>query len=284
MKDRPTERHSLTQRSVVRCSLDAAPQSAAQPDAIAVEEPLEIRVATDTLATIMRTPGEDHFLAAGFLYAEGIIRELADLGRVAHCGRPAEPGYGNVIDIMPGPGTALAPELAGRRGTLVSAACGVCGRERIDDLIDRLGRIPSGGKISAAQLRRGVERLGELQSAHARSGAMHGALACAADGSELACSEDVGRHNAVDKVIGKLLYAGQLSTGDARAAMLVVSGRTSFEIVQKAVAARISTVVSVSGPTSLSIDLAEALGVTLVGFARGSTFNVYAHAPRILWP
>lgn len=285
MTERPAERKKLTRRERLHCALETGPAAAPSPDEIAVEEPLEIRVATDTLATIMRTPGEDHFLAAGFLYGEGIIRELSDLGRVAHCGRPTDAGYGNLIDVAPGPGTALAPELVeSRRGTIVSASCGVCGRERIDDLLARLGPIASDVRITAAQIPLGIAQLAARQSAFARSGGVHGALACAADGTELACSEDVGRHNAVDKVIGKLLYAGQLSKSEARAAMLVVSGRTSFEIVQKAAAARIAAVVSVSAPTSLSIDLAQALGLTLVGFARGTSFNVYAHAERIVWP
>lgn len=282
---RSAERRALTQRAVLRCTL-AEPATDATPDAIAVEEPLEIRIAGDPFATIMRTPGEDHALAVGFLHSEGIIHDLADLGRVFHCGRPSDPGYGNLLDVAPGPGSALAPELAGatRRGTVIASACGVCGRERIDDLIAHLGRVESQARVSAATVSASVEQLRERQSAFAHSGGMHGAMACGASGEVLAVSEDVGRHNAVDKVIGKLLYAGQLSRHVAEAVLLAVSGRTSFEIVQKAAAARVPVVVSVSAPTSLAIDLARALGVTLVGFTRDGAFNVYAHVERIVWP
>jgi FdhD protein len=280
---RTAERQPITQRSVQR--LDAAQKRRfdPEPDAIAVEEPLEIRIASDSLATIMRTPGEDHYLAAGFLHSEGIIHGLPDLGRVAHCGRPDAAGYGNLIDIAPGPGCALAPEVTqyGRRGTIMGSACGVCGRERIDDLVARLGTIAGAVRVSATTVTRATELLQARQSAFARTGAMHGALALTAPGEELALSEDVGRHNAVDKVVGKLLYAGLLAADVAKAELLIVSGRSSFEIVQKAGAARIPVVVSVSAPTSLAIDLAAGLGITLVGFARGSTFNLYTHPERI---
>jgi FdhD protein len=253
------------------------------PDEIAVEEPLEIRIASDVLATIMRTPGEDHYLVAGFLHGEGIIRGLADLGRVAHCGRPTDPGYGNLIDIAPGPGTVLAPELteSSRRGTVVGSACGMCGRERIADLLARLGRITHNATLEATRIHESVARMQAQQSALARTGAMHGALALTRSGEELAISEDVGRHNAVDKVLGKLLYAGLLGPERAAAELLVVSGRTCFEIVQKAAAARVAFLISVSAPTSLAIDLAAELGITLVGFAREGTFNVYTHAQRL---
>lgn len=276
-------RGRITHRAVRRRKLqELEPPLPAADDEIAVEEPLEIRVAGDTLATIMRTPGDDHFLTAGFLYSEGVIQALDELGKIAHCGRPTDAGYGNLVDVAPGPGTALAPERVGeRRGTIVSAACGVCGRERIDDLIGRLGTLEATETVSPATIASSIEQLGRAQAAFVRTGAMHGALALASDGRELAVGEDVGRHNAVDKVIGKLLYAGHLSRERAAAQLLAVSGRTSFEIVQKAAAARIGTVVSVSAPTSLAIDTAEAVGLTLIGFARGDAFNVYAHPERI---
>jgi FdhD protein len=281
--ERVPERHSITQRSVQR--VDPTDGQLAEPtsDEIAVEEPLEIRLSSDTLATIMRTPGEDHYLAAGFLYSEGIIGGLADLGRVAHCGRPSDAGYGNLIDIAPGPGTVLAPELTqyARRGTVIGSACGICGRERIDDLISRIGRISRYVRVPAQLVTRSIERLVALQAGFARTGAMHGALALTATGTELASSEDVGRHNAVDKVIGKLLYAGLPCVDTAQAELLAVSGRTSFEIVQKAAAARIPVVVSVSAPTSLAIDLAAAFGITLAGFTRGATFNLYTHPEQV---
>jgi FdhD protein len=279
-----TERQPITRRRAQRVTVASASISEPGADELVVEEPLEIRIASDTLATVMRTPGEDHFLAAGFLYGEGIIRSLADLGRVAHCGRPSDAGYGNLIDIAPGPGTVLAPELvsATHRGTVVNAACGICGRERIDDLVARLGRNESELRVPAQRLAHSVEQLRNRQSGFARTGAVHGAMALTGAGVELAVSEDVGRHNAVDKVIGKLLYSGQLSTARADAELLAVSGRTSFEIIQKAAAARIPIVVAVSAPTSLAVDLAETCGITLVGFARAGMFNLYTHPERVL--
>jgi FdhD protein len=163
----------------------------------------------------------------------------------------------------------------------VSASCGVCGRARIDDLLTRLGRLPPCEPLARAVVSRSIEQLARAQSSFARTGGVHGALALAANGTELAASEDVGRHNAVDKVIGKLLFAEQLTPDRALAQILAVSGRTSFEIVQKAGAARIGLLVSVSAPTSLAIDTADALGITLIGFARGESFNIYTHPSRI---
>jgi len=280
---RAPERHPITQRPVQRADAALGQLGATKLDEIAVEEPLEIRIASDTFATVMRTPGEDHYLTVGFLHGEGVVRSLADLGRVAHCGRPDAAGYGNLIDVQSGPGGVLAPELTqyGRRGTIVGSACGVCGRERIDDLVERLAKITSSVRMPATLVTQSAERLLARQSAFARTGAMHGALALNARGEELALSEDVGRHNAVDKVIGKLLYAGLLAEGAAETQLLVVSGRASFEIVQKAAAARIPLLASVSAPTSLAIDLAAALGMTLVGFTRGTTFNLYTQPQRV---
>jgi FdhD protein len=276
------DRQRIVTRSLQRRRASDPQPTAASSDDIAVEEPLEIRLAGDTFATIMRTPGDDHFLTAGFLFSEGLIQSLADLGKIAHCGRPSDSGYGNLVDVAPGPGTVLAPErVVERRGTIVSSACGVCGRERIDDLIARLGYVPLDGVVSSAAIAESVERLARAQQAFARTGAMHGALALSAQGEELAAGEDVGRHNAVDKVIGKLLFGALLTPERAVAQLLAVSGRTSFEIIQKAAAARIGVVVSVSAPTSLAIDTAEALGVTLAGFARGDTFNLYTHPERV---
>src|SRR6185312_2489681 len=159
-----------------------------------------IRIASDPLATLMRTPGEDHFLTAGFLFSEGIIHDLSDLGKVAHCGRPHDPGYGNLVDVSPGPGTSLAPELttAQRRG-VVSSACGVCGRQTIDDLLARTAPLKAGPLLPSAIVASSQKQLLAQQNAFGRTGAMHGALVLDATGKALAWSEDVGRHNAVDK-------------------------------------------------------------------------------------
>jgi FdhD protein len=249
-------------------------------DAVAIEEPLEIRVDAETVAVTMRTPGDDARLAVGFLYAEGIIGSLADVGTVAPCGRPGEEGYGNTIDVRSGAGVTLDVErvLDSRRWNVTSSACGVCGRRSIADLLARCPRLDGGPRLAAAAIARAVETLASAQPNFARTGGLHAAAAFDAAGALLACHEDVGRHNAVDKTVGALLYSDRLRD----AALLAVSGRVSFEIVQKAAAARIAIVAGVSAASSLAIDLAESAGVTLAGFVRNQSLNIYTHADRLL--
>jgi FdhD protein len=257
---------------------------APHPDVVAVEEPLEIRVDGETVAVTMRTPGADADLALGFLFAEGMIAAAADVGSVAHCGRPGEEGYGNVIDVHSAGGHRIDPErvLEGRRWSTTTSACGVCGRRSIEGLLDRCAPVAGGPAIAPDEILRAMARLGELQPVFARTGGLHAAAAFARGGALLAAAEDVGRHNAVDKVVGALLRAagGRAPGGDA--ALLAVSGRTSFEIVQKAAAARVAVVSGVSAPSSLAVELARAAGIALCGFARGDRLNVYTHAERVV--
>jgi FdhD protein len=273
---------------IVTRPVESAPGEGPHDDAIAVEEPLEIRIAGEPVAVTMRTPGEDGELALGFLYAEGIIEGPADVGTVAHCGRPGSEGFGNVIDVTPGAGTTLVWERveATRRGTITTSACGVCGRRSIDDLLAVQSTLPPGAGVSREALRGAIEGMRSAQSLFARTGGTHAAAAHRADGQRLLSREDVGRHNAVDKVIGALLkenlVGARAAPGGGAPAILAVSGRASFEIVQKAARARIPVVASVSAPTSLAIDLAERAGVTLAGFVRGERVNVYAHGGRLL--
>jgi FdhD protein len=255
-------------------------------DSVAVEEPLEVRVSGDAVAVTMRTPGDDGDLTLGFLYAEGIIASAADVGSVAHCGRPGEEGYGNVVEVVPGAGAVLRLERveASRRGTLTTAACGVCGRRTIDDLVEACAALPPGPALTRGAVLAAVAALREVQGTFARTGGTHAAAVHDAAGRRLLSREDVGRHNAVDKVVGALLREGRLGPGApaaGRPALLVVSGRASFEMVQKAARAGIPILASVSAPTTLAVDLAQATGVTLVGFVRGDTLNVYAHPARI---
>jgi FdhD protein len=260
--------------TVIRIAEGGEPHDVA--DEVAVEEPLEIRVSGDTLAVTMRTPGQDRELALGLLLSEGVVRSLSDVGAVIPCGVPGEPSWGNVIDVRPAPGTALVlPEELGRRGTLTTSACGVCGRASIDDLVARCSVIASGAPFATAQLLGAVAALQQHQPGFRRSGGLHAALAAGRDGRVLAAAEDVGRHNAVDKVAGMLLLSG------ARADILAVSGRVSFEIVQKALASSIAAVCGVSAPTSLAIELAQRCGVVLAGFVRGQALALYAHADRV---
>lgn len=252
---------------------------AAELDELALEAPLEIRLGGEPLATTMRTPGDDAALVLGFLFAEGIVESARQIGTIAHCGAPGEEGYGNVIEVTPGPGVALDVERTGasRRGTLVTASCGVCGRASIDDLLARLPEALPARELELAVLAGAPEVLAAGQPSFARTGAVHAAAALTSEGELLVLAEDVGRHNAVDKVIGGLLSSGRLSG----AAILVVSGRTSFEIVQKAAVAGFSAVVAVSGPTTLAVDLADRAGLVLAGFARSGRLNVYTHAAQL---
>jgi FdhD protein len=249
-------------------------------DAVAVEEPLEIRVDGETVATTMRTPGRDPDLALGFLFAEGIIAGAEEVGRVSRTDLP-----GNMIDVVSAGGRRIEVErvLAGRRWATTTSACGVCGRRSIDDLLARLPRLPPGATVSRPEVVEAMRRLSASQPIFARTGGLHGAAVLDA-GALIEAAEDVGRHNAVDKVVGALLLRGRVGRGapEPGSSLLVVSGRTSFEIVQKAAAAGIPCVAGVSAPSSLAIDLAQAAGILLVGFVRGEGFNVYANAQRLV--
>ena len=248
-------------------------------DVLVVEEPLEIRVAGESVAVTMRTPGADRALALGFLYGEGIIREIGDVGRAEHCGRPGTPEYGNVIDVLPRPGELLDPERirAGRRGTLTSSACGVCGREQVEDMIQRCQPINDDRAIQAVMGFFAQEQMRQSQYVFTQTGGVHAAAAFSETGDMYCCFEDIGRHNAVDKVVGHLLETHNISEGQG-VQILAVSSRASFEIVQKAVVARIPVVVAVSAASSLAVDLAQEMGITLIGFAREKRMVVYTGA------
>ena len=269
----------VTTRAARRIQGEGIEGVEALDERVAVEEPLEVRLAGEPLMVTMRTPGDDRFLAVGFLFAEGVIDGLDDVGAVHHCGRPDEEGYGNVIEVAPGPGVTLDPQrLEGsRRGTLTTASCGVCGRKSIDDLLERIGPIDREVRLRRGAIAESQTRLAEGQRRFRETGGVHAAAALDAEGNVLAHAEDVGRHNAVDKVVGRLLYD---ATIDA-AVILAVSGRVSFEIIQKAAAAKIAVVSAVSAPTSLAIDLAERAGITLAAFVRGGRTNVYTYPRRV---
>ncbi len=250
-------------------------------DEVAVEEPLEIRVAGDPVAVTMRTPGDDAQLAVGFLFAEGVIRSIDDVGAVAHCGRPGDESYGNVLEVTPAPGAHLFLERldASRRGTLTTAACGVCGRRSIEDLLARIRPVPECPALSVEKVAASIGLLSGAQKSFARTGGVHAAAALDDEGRLVCAFEDVGRHNAVDKVVGQLVYERRVP--GASVGLLVVSGRASFEIVQKAASAGIPVVASVSAASSLAIDLAERAGIALCAFVRDGGFNVYGDLRRV---
>lgn len=278
--ERPDPR--VTVREVLR-------DGVSRPDSVAVEEPLEIRVDGEAVATTMRTPGSDADLALGFLFAEGILAGGADVSSVAPCGRPGEEGYGNVIDVRSAAGIHLDPErlLDGHRVAPISSACGVCGRRAIEGLASRCRPVDPARRVAPALLLAAVDAISRSQPAFVRTGGLHAAVLVGDDGALLAAAEDVGRHNAVDKVVGALVRAGRLGAGappGGGPAVLAVSGRTGFEIVQKAAAAAIPAVASISAPTSLAVDLATSTGIALAGFVRGGAMNVYAHPERLAVP
>ncbi|HEU4628707.1 MAG TPA: formate dehydrogenase accessory sulfurtransferase FdhD [Gemmatimonadaceae bacterium] len=256
-------------------------------DLLAVEEPLEIRVvvgdgatvAPRTVAVTMRTPGHDAELAVGFLLAEGVLRDDAPPRAVQV--EPAPVGVlgaaGSVTVHLAGDGPTLAP-LA--RHSYTSSACGVCGRVSLDALLAAAARpLPAGAPpIDAALVHALPAALRRAQPVFADTGGLHAAALFDAAGRLLALREDVGRHNAVDKVVGARLLAGALPAHDG---VLLVSGRASFELVQKAVAAGIPVLAAVGAPSSLAVELAAAAGMTLLGFVRDGRFNVYADADRV---
>lgn len=280
----------MTMNKSIRCTEVVVVQGenlAHRINDVAVEEPLEIRVAGETLATTMRTPGEDRFLALGFLFAEGVVRHLDDIASVHHCGRIGDPRYGNTIDVIPGPGVNLDVDvlLRTKRTGITQSACGVCGRDNIEDLLARVPVISSLERIDPNVLVCVPQLLAMRQDNFTRTGGLHAACALSAAGNIIAHAEDIGRHNAVDKVVGKLLHAGGLPRDDVSqeaARILAVSGRASFEIVQKAAMAGFLCVASVSAPSSLAIDTAEEAGLTLAAFVREGRFTLYTHEKRVV--
>jgi FdhD protein len=255
-------------------------------DALAVEEPLEIRIRSgaagppSSFVTTMRTPGHDRELAAGLLFAEGVLEERKDLVSLE---RPADPRVdpelrANVLLAALDPEAFERAAGLGRR-TVMGSACGVCGKTSIENVIpaDRLA-LSSRLQVSADLLYSLPDRLRERQSLFARTGGLHAAGLFTGEGELLEIREDIGRHNATDKVVGAFLLEDRLPLSDR---ILMVSGRTGFEIVQKAYAAGIPIVASVSAPSSLAVELAQTAGVTLVGFLRERRFNIYANPNRI---
>ena len=263
----------------VRQTGDTARAEAA-PDVAAVEEPLEIRLDGVSFAVIMRTPGADRELAAGFLLAERIIGGFDDLGVIRHCTDPQDGHVPNVLDVTLGGGAAAraSQALADRRLVTTNSSCGVCGRRTIDDLMTGIEPLPVSWRVPARTVASVPQALRAAQAVFDETGGLHGAGLFDRAGRLLSSAEDVGRHNAVDKVIGVQLLLDRLPLSDR---LLVVSGRASYEIVQKALVARVPLVASVSAPSSLAIDLARQGGITLLGFVRGDTFNIYTGHDRI---
>ena len=282
-----TARRALTERAARKFGNGL--EAGTFADGVAVEAPLEIRVAGDTVAVTLRTPGDDSALTLGFLYAEGILAGIEDVGSLYPCGHPDSPDFGNVYEVLPAAGANLDIErtASARRGTLTTSACGVCGRQSIEDLLLRCRPVPPSDGVPLSDVLAVPERLRAKQPLFARTGGTHAAGIWDAEGNLLAHFEDVGRHNAVDKAVGSLILEGRVgrypNPSLAAPVLLGVSGRASFEILQKAAMARISVVASVSAASSLAIDLAERLNVTLASFVRGGQCTVYTHPERLVF-
>jgi FdhD protein len=248
-------------------------------DAVAREEPLEIQLGGTPLAVVMRTPGHDAELALGFLQSERVIGSIADVVSVRHCREAREPDAAdNVLRVVLAEGVRVDWEGL-RRNLYASSSCGVCGKATIENALACAPAIRDAARFPAALFPPLPALLANAQPGFAHTGGLHAAALFDADGHLLAVREDVGRHNAVDKVLGFCLREKRWPLAGH---VLLVSGRISFEIVQKALAARIPLVAGVSAPSSLAIELAERAGMTLIGFLRGSAFNVYGNTERVV--
>jgi FdhD protein len=256
-------------------------------DFLATEEPLEVRVAAGphrkTVAVTMRTPGNDFELAAGFLFGEGVVRRREEVARIAYCldaDLGAEQRYNVVTVELRGHEIPVLQPL--ERHFYTTSACGVCGKASLEALRARTCPVVHAGPVVGAEvLRQLPDRLREAQGLFAQTGGLHAAALFDAQGRLVAVREDVGRHNAMDKLVGWAFLEGRLPLRDH---LVMVSGRASFELVQKAVVAGIPVFCAVSAPSSLAVDVARAFGVTLVGFLRGDRFNVYTAPERVRLP
>lgn len=261
-------------------------------DELVAEEPLEIRASErdaagheliESVAVIMRTPGNDEELACGFLFTEGIVTGREEISALREGMDEDGMPSANILEISPAKGVRLIERLRNQgytRNFAVNSSCGICGKNSVAAACALLSRLPLGGfTVAPDVLYQLPEKLRAEQRVFAHTGGLHAAAIFDRDGRMLGLREDVGRHNAVDKLVGRALLDGMLPL---QRRVLLVSGRLSYEIVLKAFAAGIPIIAAVSAPSSLALDLAEAAGITVIGFLRGTNMNVYTHAARIL--
>ncbi|OZM79048.1 formate dehydrogenase accessory sulfurtransferase FdhD [Pseudonocardia sp. MH-G8] len=271
----------IARRSVRRIGPEG---SSRRVDALAVEEPLELRVGGRALAVTMRTPGHDVELAHGFLLTEGVIGSGADVRDARYCDSQDADGRNtyNVLDVGLASGVP-APDPGVERNFYTTSSCGVCGKASLDAVRLRTRHSPADDpvRVAPALLATLPDVLRDQQRVFDRTGGLHAAGLFTAEGEPLVVREDVGRHNAVDKVLGWALLQGRVP---AHGHVLVVSGRASFELVQKAVMAGVPVLAAVSAPSSLAADLAQECGLTLAAFVRNGRMNVYSHGSRVLAP
>lgn len=248
-----------------------------EADVLAVEEPLEIRVEGQSVAVVMRTPGHDEELVAGFLRTEGVVNDANDVFEISPCPAAEGAGEGNVMEVLVrNPDEELLKKLT--RHVFSASSCGICGKATIESVFVSFPQIDSSLKVSADVLLSLPDKLRNAQANFEKTGGLHASALFDANGELLLLREDVGRHNALDKVIGAALLGRQLPLADR---ILLVSGRVSFELMQKALAGGIAIIAGISAPSSLAVEFAEESGQTLVGFLRPGGFNVYANPTRI---
>jgi FdhD protein len=264
------EPHSIGPGRIIRRKQDGSLEYL--HDELTVEEPLEIQIGGKTLATTMRTPGHDDELAAGFLVSEAVVRDRGAIAEISANGD-------NRVVVSIAEGVKVKLNTAQRFGT-ISSSCGLCGKTSIDEIRQNFPAIGSGDvRIELETLLSFPEKLRKAQSDFARTGGIHAAGIFDLNGAAAIVREDIGRHNAVDKAIGRAFLDGQLPLNRS---ILVVSGRASFEIMQKALSAGIPIVASVSAPSTLAVNFARESNQTLIGFLRPPSFNIYAHIERVI--
>ena len=266
----------VAERRVLK--VDAGGEARRARDRLAVEEPLELRVAGRPVGVTMRTPGNDFELAIGYCLSERLVGSPEDIEAVRFCAPEDQPQEFNVLTVDLRPGVPV-PDPSLDRLAVTSSSCGVCGKASIEAVTVACPALGGDGlAVPSPVLATIPDRVRDAQRVFEQTGGLHAAAICDADGQVRCVREDVGRHNAVDKVIGHALREGLVPL---RNSMLMVSGRASFELVQKALMAGIPLLAAVSAPSSLAVDLADDNGLTLVGFLRGSSMNIYAGTDRI---
>ena len=267
------KQESIIQSTIVRMNEEGSVQT--KPDHIAVEEPLEIRIGNDPFVVTMRTPGNDEDLAVGFLVTEGIIKNRSDIKQLSRCPTSPTPENTLRVDLKQ---EAIPEGIKSSRHGAVAASCGVCGKTSIDSVQNQFPSVDTHFQFDRQKLIELPDKLRASQAVFDRTGGLHSAGIFDLDGNLLFQREDVGRHNALDKVIGHAFLNDPWPLDHH---VLMVSGRVAFEIMQKALAARIGLVAAVSAPSSLAISFALESVQTLVGFLRNGKFNVYSHPQRI---
>ena len=261
--------------SLTRCSQGV---THAAKDLVASEEPLEIRVRGRGIAITMRTPGHDSELAAGFLVSEGLLHKRSDVIEIAHCQTGENSAAGNIINVFVPPAVKLDLEKLTRH-VFASSSCGLCGKASIESVHQHFPPVKSNVQLSNDTLCKLPDRLRKGQETFSQTGGLHGSAIFNSNGDLIVLREDVGRHNAVDKVVG---WAFLNDTLPLNQHILMVSGRASFEIMQKALSANIPIVAAISAPSSLAVEFALESNQTLVGFLRDNSFNIYSHPERIV--